>query len=656
MPHSNSLDVLACNTLRMLSVDAIEKAKSGHPGMALGAATMVHVLWSRFLKHDPGHPGWLNRDRFVLSAGHASALYYALLHLSGYDLSLDAIKQFRQLGSPTAGHPERGLIPGIEVTTGPLGQGLAMGVGMAMAEQRLARQLNDRAGWPLVDHDTYVLVSDGDLMEGIAHEAVSLAGHLKLGKLICLYDKNNISIEGPTDLTFTENVAMDFAACGWHTITVDDGESIAKIEQAIQLARNETQRPSLIIIQTHIGYGSPKQDSQDCHGAPLGSTAATATRRHFNWPEELFHVPEAVRQFWQPIRERGEQSRKQWQHRLDQGMATNPIVVQACLDRLQGLPNKTWSQTLDAIAFKPGEWATRSVSGSILNAMVQEWPSLWGGSADLGPSVGTDLNNEPERTIHFGVREHAMGAIANGMAAHGGILPYCGTFLSFSNYMIPAIRLAALMQLRVLYLFSHDSIAVGEDGPTHQPVEHLLHLRSIPGMTVLRPGDVWETKLAWKLALELPGPVALILTRQKLPWIDEEPVAVQKGAYIRRDCVGDPELILITSGSELSLVSACHQELTNQGFRVRLVSFPSWELFAKQDKEYQDAVLPPKVTRRLAVEAASPMGWHQWVGLQGHIIAVNHYGISGPFEEVLHHFGFSKNAIMQTAHAMLQDR
>lgn len=656
MTHADSQDTLACTTLRMLAIDAIEKAKSGHPGMPLGAATMAHVLWSRFLKQDPGQPEWPNRDRFILSAGHASALYYALLHLAGFDLSLDAIKQFRQFGSPTAGHPERGLIPGIEVTTGPLGQGLAMGVGMAMAEQRLARQLNNKAGWPLVDHYTYVLASDGDLMEGVAHEAISLAGHFKLGKLICLYDKNNISIEGSTDLTFTETIAMSYAACGWHTVTVDDGESIPQIEQAIREAQKESQRPSLIIIQTHIGYGSPKQDSADCHGAPLGSSATLATRRFFNWPEESFHVPDAVRHFWQSIRHRGEEARKQWQQRLDLEMASNPTLVQACLDRLRGLPNNTWSQTLNAIDFKPGEWATRAISGTILNAMTKEWPALWGGSADLGPSVGTDLTDEPERTIHFGVREHAMGAIANGMTAHGGILPYCGTFFSFTNYMIPAIRLAALMQLHVLYLFSHDSIAVGEDGPTHQPVEHLPHLRAIPGLTTIRPGDVWETKAAWKLALERSGPVALILTRQKLPWIDQEPVLVQKGAYIRRDCVGDPELILIASGSELPLTLACHQELTNQGIRVRLVSFPSWELFAEQDKEYQETVFPPKVTLRLAVEAASPMGWHQWVGLQGKIIGVNHYGVAGPFEEVLRHFGFTKETILQTAHAMLQDR
>ncbi|MBF0422133.1 MAG: transketolase [Magnetococcales bacterium] len=653
MNNDENLDRLACTTLRMLAIDAIEKAKSGHPGMPLGAATIAHVLWSRLLKHDPAHPDWPNRDRFILSAGHASMLYYGLLHLSGYDLSIDAIKQFRQLNAPTAGHPERGLIPGIEVSTGPLGQGIAMAVGMAMAEQRLAQQFNAKAGWSVVDHHTFVLMSDGDMMEGITHEAISLAGHLRLGKLICIYDKNNNSIEGSTDLTFTENIAQRFAACGWHTLEVADGESMPEIEQALRTAQQETARPSLIVVTTHIGYGSPKQDSQDCHGAPLGSAAAAATRRFFDWPDELFHVPAEVRQLWQGIRQRLQQTRQQWQQRLEQWTLADPETERQLRDRLQGRFGDAWLHRLDGLQFKTGEWATRNVSGTILNTLAKELPALWGGSADLGPSVCTDLTEEPQRVIHFGVREHAMGAILNGMSAHGGILPFCGTFLSFVNYMIPAIRMAALMHLKAIYILTHDSIAVGEDGPTHQPVEHLLHLRSIPGVTVLRPGDVWETKEAWKLAIELPGPVALILTRQKLPWLNETPIAVHKGAYIRLDCSGDPDLIMIASGSELSLALECHNELTRQGTKVRLVSMPSWELFSRQSLTYRESVLPARITRRLAIEAASPMGWHQWVGLQGKIIGVEEFGVSGPCEQVMQRFGFSKQNVLQIAQSLL---
>ncbi|MBF0172870.1 MAG: transketolase [Magnetococcales bacterium] len=654
MIQSDKLDRLSCATLRMLAVDAIEKARSGHPGMALGAATLAHVLWSRFLSHDPTDPEWPNRDRFVLSAGHASMLLYGLLHLSGYDLSMESLTRFRQLDSVTAGHPERGSPPGVEVTTGPLGQGMAMAVGMAMAEQRLARTFNGMQNPPLIDHYTYVLLSDGDMMEGVTHEAASLAGHLKLGKLIALYDKNNISIEGDTDLSFTEDVAMTFTGCGWHTLSVADGESLSAIEQAIIAAREVTDRPSLIVVHTRIGFGSPKQGSAESHGAPLGQAAVAATRRFFNWPDETFHVPEEVREFWHQVRQRGRQSRIQWQQHLQQWMTANPEMGAALNSRLELSLGRSWREVLDRMSFTSGDHATRTVSGWILNAMAREIPALWGGSADLGSSVNTDLVDEPERIIHFGVREHAMGAIVNGIAAHGGFLPYCGTFFSFSNYMMPAMRMAALMHLRVIYLFSHDSIAVGEDGPTHQPVEHLLHLRAIPGMTTIRPGDVWETRAAWRLALELPGPVALILTRQKISRVDEEPVSVERGAYIRRDCVGVPELILIGSGSELPLILNCHAQLLARGVRVRLVSMPSWELFAQQSESYQEEVFPARVTRRLAVEAASPMGWHRWVGLQGKIIGVEGFGVSGPFEQVLDKFGFSKEHVLRTAWSMVR--
>ncbi|HAT49067.1 MAG: transketolase [Nitrospirae bacterium] len=655
MEPFEDLDRLACNTLRMLAVDAIEKARSGHPGMAMGAAGMAHVLWSRILKHDPTHPDWPDRDRFILSAGHASMLLYGLLHVSGYDLSMEEIRRFRQLESKTPGHPERGLVPGVEVTTGPLGQGFAMGVGMAMAERRLGQIFNtDTTLSPLVDHHTYVLMSDGDMMEGITQEAASLAGHLRLGKLIALYDKNNISIEGSTDLAFTEDVALRFSACGWQTLLVEDGESLEAIESALLTAQRETEKPSLIVVHTVIGFGSPKQGTEDCHGAPLGEAAITETRRFFNWPEETFHVPHQVRQLWDRVRQKGAKSHALWRQRLQQGSDKHPNQEKQFRDYLNGNLGDSWNRVLNTLSFKRGDWATRTVSGWILNAMAKEIPQLWGGSADLGSSVSTDLVDEPQRIIHFGVREHAMGAIVNGLAAHGGVLPYCGTFFSFSNYMIPAMRMAALMKLRVITIFSHDSIAVGEDGPTHQPVEHLLHLRSIPGMTVIRPGDVWETRDAWRLALELPGPVALILTRQKVPWVDEERVLVEKGAYVRRDCEGEPELILISSGSELVLVLECHRQLTRDGLRVRLVSMPSWELFAHQSDAYREQVLPARVTQRLAIEAASPMGWHRWVGCHGRIIAVEGYGVSGPFEHVLDRFGFSKSNILKTAWSMVR--
>lgn len=651
---SKDPDRLACDTLRMLAVDATEKARSGHPGMVLGAATMAHLLWSRILKHDPTCPDWPDRDRFILSAGHASMLLFGLHHLSGYNLPMEEIVRFRQLGSATPGHPERNLHRGVEVTTGPLGQGFAMGVGMAMAERRLAQTFNLAQNPPTVDHHTYVLMSDGDMMEGITYEAASLAGHLRLGKLVCLYDKNNISIEGSTELTFTENVAARFDACGWQTLSVDDGDSLDDIEQALRAAKADGIRPSLIIVHTHIGLGSPKQDSEECHGSPLGATAAAATRHHYDWPEELFHVPAKVQQLWQQVRERGKKTRLEWQRHFEHCATANPLWARDFQSRQNHLLGTSWHATLNSLIFPPGDWATRSISGQILNALAKDIPALWGGSADLGPSVNTDLIDEPDRVIHFGVREHAMGAIGNGMAAHGGFLPYCGTFFSFFNYMIPAIRMAALMKLRVIYLFSHDSIAVGEDGPTHQPVEHLIQLRAIPGMTTIRPGDVWETRAAWQLALELPGPVALILSRQKIPWIVEEPVMVEKGAYIRRNCEGEPELILITSGSELSLTLPCHTELSQQGIKVRLVSMPSWELFERQSRDYQESVLPRKVTLRLAIEAASPMGWHRWVGLDGQIMAVEKFGVSGPFEEVMVHFGFTKERIIKTALSMVR--
>ncbi|MBF0108442.1 MAG: transketolase [Magnetococcales bacterium] len=653
MDHNEKLERLSCTALRMLAVDAIERARSGHPGVALGAATMMHVLWARVLKHDPCDPSWLDRDRFVLAVGHASILLYGLLHLSGYKLSLDELIRFRQLGSLTPGHPERGVTPGVEVTTGPLGQGLGMAVGLAMAEKRLARTFNQDGVVPLVDHFTYVLLSDGDMMEGVTYEAASLAGHFKLGKLIALYDDNKISIEGSTDLTFSEDIVGRFTSIGWHTVIVKDGESMVEIENALGKARAELDRPSLVIVNTHIGYGSPKQDSAECHGAPLGPQAAAATRGFFGWPEELFHVPEEVRHYWQEVGKRGRRERERWQIRFTEWQQKNPVVGRQFVERMEMNLGHTWREHLLAMTFVKGDHATRAISGKILNMLAGQISALWGGAADLGSSVCTDLIDEPERIIHFGVREHAMGAITNGLAAHGGFLPYCGTFLSFFNYMIPAIRLAAMMRLRVVYIFTHDSIAVGEDGPTHQPVEHLAQLRAIPGLVSIRPGDVWETRSAWRLALELPGPVALILTRQKVEWVDEEPVFVERGAYVRRDCIGEPELILISSGSELVLAQKCHALLNQEGIRTRLVSMPSWELFEQQTEEYREEILPFRVERRLAIEAATPMGWHRWVGIRGRIIGVEDFGVSGPFEEVIARFGFSMRNIMEVARSMV---
>ena len=658
----HDIDQLAINTLRFLAVDAVERAQSGHPGLPLGAAPMAYVLWDRFLRHNPRHPHWPDRDRFILSAGHGSALLYALLHAYGYDVSLDDLKQFRQWGSRTPGHPEYGHTPGVEATTGPLGQGFAMGVGMALAEQFMARCFNQEKA-PIVNHYTYAIVSDGDLMEGLSSEAASLAGTLKLGKLIYLYDDNHISIEGSTDLAFTENVRRRFEAHGWHVATVRDGNDLRAIEAAIRAAQAETQRPSLITGRTRIGFGSPKQGTAAVHGSPLGAAALQATKENLRWPlEPSFHIPEAARAHFRRAVDRGAAVEADWQARFDAYRQAYPALAARFERDMRGeLGN------LSLPVFEPGEGsiATRKASGRVLNALSAQVPTLTGGSADLSPSTNTTLvgygdfgfDEACSRNIHFGVREHAMGAIANGMALHGGVLPYTATFLVFSDYMRPAVRLAALMKTHTLFIFTHDSIALGEDGPTHQPVEHLMSLRAIPGLTVLRPADANETAAALRLALERAEPAALILTRQKLPVLDPAryPVTegVARGGYILAEAEqGSPEIILLGTGSEVHLVMAARDALREQGVRARVVSMPSWEVWEEQPEAYRQQVLPDDVPK-LAVEAGITQGWRDYVGDTGAVIGLDRFGASGPGAEVYKKLGFYVEHVVERALALI---
>jgi transketolase len=664
-----SLQDRCIDTIRFLAVDAVERAKSGHPGMPMGAAAMAFTLWTRYLKHDPAEPEWPDRDRFVLSAGHGSMLLYALLHLTGYGLTLDDLRAFRQLGARTAGHPEYGLAPGIETTTGPLGQGLAMAVGMAIAEAHLAARSN-RDGAVIVDHHTYVIVGDGDLMEGVASEAASLAGHLGLGKLIVLYDDNHVSIEGSTDLAFTEDRAARFAAYGWQVLRVDDGNDLDAVDAAITAARADVDRPSLICARTHIGFGAPhKQDTAAAHGEPLGPDEARAAKEALGWPPEpAFLVPDDVLAFFRQALPRGEAARADWQACLSGWRRDWPDLAaewERCLRR--ELPDG-WDTDLPVYAPQDGGVATRAASGAALNALAARLPELIGGSADLAPSNNTSIKgggdfsaeNRGGRILHFGVREHAMAAVCNGMALHGGLRPYGGTFFVFADYMRPALRLSALMGLPVVYVFTHDSIGLGEDGPTHQPIEHLAILRATPGMTALRPADANEAVLAWRLALQHDdGPVALVLTRQKLPTIDRTRYGaaegIGRGAYVLADAPGGaPEVILIGSGSEVQLCLAAHERLTADGVRARVVNLASWELFAAQDRGYIDQVLPPQVWRRVAVEAGASFGWERWTGTAGEIIALDHFGASAPADKLFEHFGLTADAVHERAVALLR--
>ncbi len=678
-----SLDELCINSIRFLSVDAIQKANSGHPGLPLGAAPMAYALWARFLRHNPANPQWWDRDRFVLSAGHGSMLLYSLLYLTGYDLPLEQIKNFRQWGSLTPGHPERGLTPGVETTTGPLGQGLANAVGMALAEACLAKRYN-RPGHEVVNHHTYVIAGDGDLMEGVAYEAASLAGHLRLGKLICLYDDNRISLAASTDITFSEDRARRFEACGWHTVTVEDGNDLSAIERSIHAARAETARPSLILARTRIGYGSPhKQDSFESHGSPLGVEEVKLTKQNLGWPvEPLFYIPDEALAFFRKAVERGRKFEFEWSRRLAEYSREFPESALEFQRTMRGeLPEK-WDAAIPSFPADAKGMATRAASGKVINALAAGLPSLIGGSADLNPSTHTVIKGggdfqHPQyapadrqgsiggawgyegRNVHFGVREHAMGSIANGMAAHGGILPYAATFFVFSDYMRPSIRLAALMGLGVIYVFTHDSVGVGEDGPTHQPVEQLAALRTIPGLTVLRPCDANETAVAWRVAVESRcRPVALVLTRQEVPTLDRgllEPAeGLRRGAYILSEAPGaKPDLILIASGSEVSLALAAQQRLAEQGIAARTVSMPSWELFEAQSREYRDEVLPPSVRARLAVEAGVSQGWRKYTGDAGDIIGLDHFGASAPSRIVFEKFGYTVDNVVARATRLL---
>ena len=679
-----SLDELGVNALRFLSVDAVQKANSGHPGLPLGAAAMAYVLWTRFLKHHPAHPGWFDRDRFVLSAGHGSMLLYSLLHLSGYALPLEQLKQFRQWGSMTPGHPERGLTPGVETTTGPLGQGFGNGVGMAMAEAHLAARYN-RPGFEVVDHDTYGIVSDGDLMEGIASEAASLAGHLQLGKLIYLYANNHVTLSAGTAITFTEDCARRFRAYGWHTRTVERGNDLAAIEHALRSARAERHRPSLILVRTHLGFGSPhKQDTFEAHGSPLGAEEVRLTKQNLGWPAEPpFYVPQPVRAHFREALGRGERAEAEWNARFSAYALAFPELARELQQLMRGELPAGWDADIPRFPADAKGMATRVASGKIMNAIAPRLPALIGGSADLDPSTHTALKGfgdfEPSgaapadtqgsdgggwsyagRNLHFGVREHAMGSIMNGLAAHGGTVPFGSTFLVFSDYMRPPIRLAAMMGLHVIYVFTHDSIALGEDGSTHQPVEQLAGLRAIPRLIVIRPGDANETAVAWRLALATRDrPVALILTRQDVPTLDRSQFAtadgLQRGAYILSDAPnGKPDLILIASGSEVALIVAARQKLLEKNVQARVVSMPSWELFEGQAGEYRNSVLPPAVGARLAVEAGVSQGWHRYVGSRGDVLAVDRYGASAPGDVLMREYGFTVDKVCARALALLE--
>ncbi len=664
---STDLQATAINTIRFLSADGVQQANSGHPGLPMGTAAMAYTIWTRHLRHNPANPAWANRDRFVLSGGHGSMLLYSLLHLTGYDLPLAELKNFRQWGSRTPGHPEYGHTPGVETTTGPLGQGFANGVGMAIAEAHLAAVFN-RPGHTLIDHYTYAIVTDGDLMEGVSSEAASLAGHLRLGKLIYLYDDNRISIDGSTSLAFTEDRAARFAAYGWHIQHVEDGNNVEAIDAAIQAAQVDP-RPSLIVCRTIIGYGLPtRQGTAKAHGEPAGDKELNAAKEALGWPvEPRFHIPaEALDLFRQAV-PAGNQQEAAWAAQLAAYRAEYPAEAAELERRLAGQLPATWREALPVFPANAKGMATRASSGKVLNAIAAALPELIGGSADLAPSNKTWLDGLPAfqadspagRNFHFGVREHGMGSIINGMAVHGGVIPYGGTFLVFADYMRPALRVAALSHIRTISVFTHDSIGLGEDGPTHQPVETLASLRAIPNLVTLRPADANETAVAWQIAIERSsGPTALALTRQDVPTLDRTVYApaenAAKGAYVLADVgAGQPELILMASGSEVGLIIEAAQQLVAAGHSVRLVSFPRWELFKAQPKAYRDEVLPPTLTARLAVEAGISQGWHQWVGDHGDMLTIDRFGASAPFETVYQEFGLSVENIVKHAEAVL---
>jgi transketolase len=686
-PPRGTIDEVCINTIRTLSIDAVEKAASGHPGMPMGAATMAYVLWTRHLRCDPANPDWINRDRFVLSAGHGSMLLYSLLFLTGYGLTLDDLEHFRRWGSRTPGHPEWGVTPGVEVTTGPLGQGFGNAVGMAITERWLAGTFN-RPGQAIIDHRTYVIASDGDMMEGVSSEAASLAGDLRLGRLIVLYDANRITLSATTNITFLEDVGARFAAYGWQVQEVD-GMDVAAVDAALTAAAADEHRPSLIVARTHIGFGSPnKHDTFEAHGEALGKNEVRLTKRAYGWPEDAeFYVPEEAQREFAKVRERGAAMRTAWQQAVDEYRAAQGDLAGAFDRAIAGELDQRWDANLPRFTPKDGDMATRDAGGKVIAVLAESVPSLVGGSADLDPSTRTMMKEKgdfqsadvPEhgqtpptqgmaggvwgyagRNIHFGIREHAMTAILTGMAHHGGVIPFGATFLTFSDYMRPSIRLAALSAARVIYVWTHDSIALGEDGPTHQPVEQIASLRAMPNMLLIRPADANETVEAWRIAMQhKTGPVGLVLTRQKLPVLDRATLAsaagTERGAYvlIESNPNAAPELILIATGSEVVLALAAHEQLSEEGVRSRVVSMPSWELFEAQPIEYRDTVLPPAVWARVSVEAASPFGWERYVGPTGAIIGVNSFGASAPGPVVMAQYGFTVEHVVATARAVL---
>ena len=683
MSGQGTLEEKCINAIRFLTADAIEKAKSGHPGMPMGAAAAAYTLWTRRLKHNPADPLWADRDRFVLSAGHGSMLLYALLYLTGYDLSLDDLKSFRQWGSKTPGHPERRHPPGTEMTTGPLGQGFGAAVGMAIAEAHLAARFN-RPDHRIVDHFTYVFASDGDLMEGISSEASALAGHLGLGKLVVLYDDNGICLSGSTALAFTEDIDGRFAAAGWQVLSVPDGNDVAAVDRAIGEAKADTARPSLIRLRTTIGYGAPgKQNTSGAHGSPLGPDEVRAAKEHLGWPQEPpFFVPDKVLAFYRRTGTAGAGSEVAWKGAFARYAAAYAKEAAEFERVMKGDLPDGWRKVLPVYGPGTKEVATRKTSEAVLQALAPVIPELMGGSADLNPSTFTWLKGQGDfqrpgkpptdlegavggewgyggRNIHFGVREHAMAAIAGGLALHGGILPFTGTFFTFADYMRPSIRLAALMGLRVVYVFSHDSIGVGEDGPTHQPIEQLMSLRAIPNLTVIRPADANETVEAWRMALEnTSGPTALILTRQNLPVLDRQvfrPAAgLRRGGYVLWESAeGEPETIIIGAGSEVEIALEAGRRLAAEGIRVRVVSLPSWELFDGEPAGYRDGVLPPVVWARVAVEAGVPLGWQHYVGLEGAIVGIDHFGASASYKVVYEKFGITAEAVAMAARRLL---
>ncbi|MCH2511164.1 MAG: transketolase [Chloroflexi bacterium] len=662
-----ALDQLCINTIRFLAVDTVQKAKSGHPGTPMGAAPMAYALWDRFLKHNPADPTWPNRDRFVLSCGHASALLYSLLHLTGYNLPMDELKQFRQWGSKTPGHPEHGLTPGVEATTGPLGQGFGNAVGMALAERWLAGQYN-RPGHEIIDHHTYALVSDGDLQEGIASEAASMAGTLGLGKLIMLYDDNDISIEGDTDITFGENVAQRFQAYGWHVIGPIEGMDVEAVSSALTAAKAETGKPSIIVCRTVIGYGSPnKAGKGSAHGDPLGEEEVVLAKENLKWaPSDAFSIPAEAGAHLGLASGRGDVKQAEWNAAFSEYREAFPEDAQQLDDALRGKLPAGWEDGLNGLFDKPDPIATRSASNVVMNAISKNVPAFIGGSADLAPSTRTILDDRGHigngefsgHNLHFGVREHAMGAVANGIALHGGAIPYTATFLVFSDYMRPSIRLGAIMGQQVIYVFTHDSIGVGEDGPTHQPIEHLMALREIPGLVVSRPADATETVEVWRGAMaRQDGPTVMAFTRQNLPVLDRSVLSpasgVLKGGYILWESGDSPQVVIMATGSEVHIALEAGQALDSEGIAARVVSMPSWEVFDEQPKEYRDSVLPPSLRARVSVEAGTTMGWERYVGLDGASVGMSGYGASAPAAVLYENFDITAKRVADEARKLV---